>query len=241
MPPLFFRKPAPLDPALHGERGLRRRPDYGFARGTNAIPISLSEIAVAAVWYPVVFADEAGARPIAIVGLRADENLYVDAKGRWLQGAYVPAYVRCYPFILADGPDAPGPTLCVDDTPEALVVGGQPLFRQGAPTALVTSAVHFCEAFRAAEAANPPFAEALAHHALLVPRTASARLGGGQQVQLGGFLTVDEAAFRALPDEVFLRFRRQSWLSALYAQIGSAMNWTRLADLLAARQAEEAA
>jgi hypothetical protein len=235
MAPLFFRNPAPLDPARHAGRGLPRSATYGFARAVNAIPISLAEVPVAAVWYPVVFADQAGTQPVAVVGLRADENLYVDAEGRWLQGAYVPAYVRCYPFILAQGPDMPGATLCVDDTPEALPVGGRALFEDGEPTSLVTAAIAFCEEFRAAQTANGAFTEAMVRHGLLAPRTATARLGPDRELQLGGFLTVDETAFRALPDEVFLEFRRRGWLPALYAQIASAMNWTRLADLSAAR------
>lgn len=236
MTPLFFRDPVPLDPARLGDRGLTSKGSYRFAAGTNAIPISLSEMSVAAVWYPVVFADEAGSRPLAIVGLRTDENLYVDDAGRWLGSAYVPAYVRCYPFILANSRDAPGPTLCVDDASDLLRPGGRPLFRNGAPTNLVRNAFDFCQAFQTAEQGNGPFVEALAEHGLLTPRTAQATLHGGREVQLGGFQTIDEATFRALPDEVFLQFRRRGWLPAIYAQIASAMNWTRLADLLAARE-----
>lgn len=234
--PLFFQDPVPLEPARLGERGLTSKGSYRFAASTNAIPISLSEMAVAAVWYPVVFADEAGARPLVIVGLRTDENLYVDEAGRWLHGAYVPAYVRCYPFILAQGPGAPGPTLCVDDASDLLQPGGRALFRNGAPTKLLHAAFDICQGFQTAERGNAAFVAGLAEHGLLTPRKAQANLGGGKEVQLGGFQTIDEAAFRALPDEVFLSFRRRGWLPAIYAQIASAMTWTRLADLLAERQ-----
>lgn len=49
---------------------------------------------------------------------------------------------------------------------------------------------------------------------------------------MAGFATIDEAKLRALPDEVFLLLRRQGWLSAIHAQMHSALNWARLGDLL---------
>lgn len=160
MRPLFYQNPVALHPNAHGAAGLVDELDYGFARKTNAIPISLSEIPLAALSYPIAFTIEGGARPVAIVGLRDDENLFVDRDGGWLAGAYVPAYVRRYPFILAEygeGEDL-GVQLCIEDHPEILVHGaGQPLFADGEPSRLVKSAFDFCKSLRAADLATAPF------------------------------------------------------------------------------------
>ena len=71
-------------------------------------------------------------------------------------------------------------------------------------------------------------------------RTATANLASGARLSLSGFLTVEETRFRALNDEAFLELRRKGWLSAIYAQIQSTLNWTRLADLAEAAGAAAA-
>src|SRR5262245_9243286 len=97
--PLFYRNPQQIEPARHGMAGLREAADFGFARGTNAIALAVPELAHAARSYPVVFSKESPTVPFAIVGVHEDRNLFVDAAGKWRQGAYIPAYVRRYPFI----------------------------------------------------------------------------------------------------------------------------------------------
>ncbi|WP_340646641.1 SapC family protein [Phenylobacterium sp.] len=235
MRPLFYQNPVALHPTAHGATGLAEALDYGFARKTNAIPVSLSEIPIAALSYPIAFTTEGGARPVAVVGLREDENLFVDANGAWLEGAYVPAYVRRYPFILAEygeGDDL-GVQLCIEDHPEILVQGaGQPLFADGEPSRLVKSAFDFCKSLRAADLATAPFVEALVACGLLEGRAATIQLPTGGDLKMAGFATIDEARLRALPDEVFLLLRRQGWMSAVYAQMHSTLNWARLGDLL---------
>ena len=230
MRPLFYENPVALHPSAHGAAGLAEALDYGFARRTNAIPISLAEIPLAAISYPIAFTTEGGARPVAVVGLRTDENLFVDADGRWRDGAYVPAYVRRYPFILAEyeeGEDA-GIQLCIEDHPEVLLNGGgQPLFANGEPSRLVTSAFDFCKSVRAADLATAPFVEALVACGVLEGRAATIQLPTGGDLKMAGFATIDEAKLRSLPDEAFLLLRRQGWIGAIYAQIQSTLNWGR--------------
>lgn len=235
MRPLFYQNPIALHPAAHGAAGLAESLDFGFARKTNAIPISLSEIPLAALSYPIAFTTEGGARPVAVVGLRDDENLFVGADGAWLAGAYVPAYVRRYPFILAEygeGEDL-GVQLCIENDPQILVHGaGQPLFADGEPSRLVKSAFDFCKSVRAADLATAPFVEALVACGVLEGRAATIQLPTGGDLKMAGFATIDEARLRSLPDEAFLLLRRQGWMNAIYAQMHSTLNWAKLGDML---------
>jgi hypothetical protein len=68
------------------------------------------EFAIAARDLLIVFAgnDAKDAGPVALLGLRQNENLYVDAEGQWAANTYVPAFVRRYPFVLAEKPDGTG-------------------------------------------------------------------------------------------------------------------------------------
>ena len=233
MRPLFYQNPVALHPAAHGAAGLAEAFDYGFARKTNAIPISLSEIPAASLSYPIAFTTEGGARPVAVVGLREDENLFVDEQGNWQTGAYVPAYVRRYPFILAEYGEGGGVQLCIENDPEVLVAeGGRPLFFDGEPSRLVRSAFDLCKSLRAADLATSPFVEALVACGVLEGRSAIIQLPAGGDLKMAGFATIDEAKLRALPEEAFLLLRRQGWLSAIYAQIHSTLNWAKLGDML---------
>lgn len=233
--PLFYRNPVALDPAVHGHLGLARALDYGFAREASVIPISLAEIAAAAVWYPIVFlAGETTPTPAVVVGLRDGENLFVDAEGRWRDGAYVPALVRRFPFVFAEYGGGEGVTLCV----EAEVLASdpaRPLFVGDKPSGLMKGAMKFCTACLAAAKATDPFVAMLVERGLLAERTATVRTPDGRALALTGFLSIDELALRAVSDEGFLDLRRNGWLAAIYAQLNSALNWTRLGDLMAGR------
>jgi len=239
MIPLFYDHPVALHPQAHGELGLTLLPGYGFASRTNAIPLAMSEFVMAAQSYPIAFTDEARTRPVAVVGLRADENLFVDAQGHWLEGAYIPAYVRRYPFLLSEYGAGEGVELCVEA--RVLSQSGLPIFRGDEPTDLALQALRFCQSVHAAEAATTPFLSALAACGLFEPRTVSVQMQDGREVRLAGFQALDEARFSGLADDAFLVLRRQGWLEPVYAQIQSNLNWSRLGQMLSARNLEQAA
>lgn len=238
MKPLFYENPVALHPQTLAGAALADPLDYGFARDTNIIPISLNEIPLAAQTYPVAFTIDGGVRPVAVVGVRDDENLFVDSRGRWADNAYVPAYVRRYPFILGEQDGGEFVTLCIDHCPRVLVAEGRgkALFQGEEPTGLVKRAFEFCQSYRAMEAATGPFIEALIEHALLDARVATISMPDGGEIRLAGFATLDEAKLRGLSDEVFLEFRHKGWLKAIYAQLQSTLNWNLLADRLVSVQ-----
>ncbi len=113
---LFYQKPEPLNAARH--RGLKltaEDPDFSFAAGTNSIPLAVAEFPRAALDFPIVFAGQPDkvASPIVIVGLKSNENIFVDGKGAWL-ASYIPAFVRRYPFVLAEQPGSKELTVMID-------------------------------------------------------------------------------------------------------------------------------
>lgn len=229
MKPLFYDNPVTISLQRHGALQLRAPLDFGFARQANAVPLTLAEIPLAAQWYPVAFSAKDGSRPVAILGLQDGENLFVDDMGGWREGAYVPIYVRRYPFILRQQDDLV--TLCINEGEDVLIpAGGAPLFDREQPTGLLESAMQFCRSAQAAERATQPFVEALQRLDLLDGRQALIDLPDGRQISLSGFQTIDEGRLRALRDDIFLDLRRQGWLSAIYAQIQATLNWSRLAD-----------
>src|SRR4051812_33910209 len=99
---VYYEKPVLLDRDRH--RRLRVRPsnNFAFARKANSVYLAGIEFNEAMKEYAIVFTRAANNRmvPVAMLGLRAQENLFVDDEDRW-EGRYVPAFVRRYPFVLA--------------------------------------------------------------------------------------------------------------------------------------------
>ena len=74
-----------------------------------------AEFAGAALEYAVVFGGTGDAvMPVTVLGVRADENLYVTKEGGW-QAKYIPAFVRRYPFVFFSRDDGKRFPLCIDE------------------------------------------------------------------------------------------------------------------------------
>lgn len=235
---LFYENPRPLDSSRDVGLKVRDITDLGFARGTNTIPINLNEFALAARCYPIGFVGEA-ALPAAIVGLQ-DQNLFVGKDGRWKPGAYVPAFVRRYPFILAETGVDDQMRLCIDDTPRTVTsTEGRLLFENGKPAALVNQALEFCRAFHAAAKATEPFVKAIVAADILVDRKAETRLALGARFTLSGFKCVDPEKLRKLSGRTLAQWNGKDWLAPLFAHLQSMTNWNDLIDLVPQVQASK--
>lgn len=232
--PMFYTSPRPLDRVRDGKMKLNRPTNFKFAAKTNAIPLLVDEFPLAAAYYPIVFADGPLPVPAAVVGLKNDSNLFVNGKNEWVGGAYLPAYVRRYPFILMDDPDNKQFVLCIDDASDLLKETGEfPLFEGEEPSAFTKSAMEFCAALRQQGDATDEFVKALKEYDLLMPNNAEIEGQDGNRLQLSGFLIIDPKKFDALPDSIILQWRKKGWLGLIYAQLLSSHRWQNLVDLMA--------
>lgn len=229
---LFYQKLEALNREQHGDLCLKSDMHYGFASKANAVPLNAIEFAVALKHYPIVFTAEPQPVPVAILGLKQEQNLFVDGAGAWEKGHYVPAYVRRYPFILVGGTDNKGGgkiALCVDPTSEWVVRGGaRPLFDAGEPSDLAKRILEFCRTYMTQQERTHQFATAVLEHDLLSERTIEVTRKSGGKLTLKGFRTIDEAKFNALPDDVFLDWRKRGWLAPIHAHLMSLSNWPAL-------------
>lgn len=234
--PLFYKQPRPLDANAHRNVRLRDNANFGFARNANSVPINGVEFAIAQRQYPIVFTGTGKPFPAAVMGLRVDENLFVGEDGRWVEGIYVPAYVRRYPFVFIEAPEDKL-ILAIDEGSGLLVEDGpHKLFdTAGKPTPLVNGALQFCGAYQANFKQTQEFIDSLLEHDLLVDNRANAVLSGGERLTLGGFKVIDEEKFKALPGAVLKSWRDQGWLGWVYAHMFSLTGWNSLAALASKR------
>ncbi|HEV2673917.1 MAG TPA: SapC family protein [Aliidongia sp.] len=236
--PLFFKDVTVLDAGLHGALKLDRASGYGFARIANALPLGLSEVAIAAQYYPIVLTSGPNPMPVAILGYQAGENLFIDTEGAWLDDSYIPAYVRAFPFILIEPPGAGSIYLGIETTAPILGDQGEPLFTDGKPTAVVDTAMSFALAYRDDLKRATEFGKALNDAGLLVANEARLTFKSGGTARLDGFNVVDGAKLDALADETFLGWRKQGLLNPLYAILQSSTRWGQVINLANGRRVD---
>ncbi len=235
--PMFYTSPRPLDRARDSKLHISRPKHFRFAANTNAIPILVDELPVAAAHYPIIFAAGPQPVPAAVVGLRNDQNIFIDAEGRWLEGSYLPAYVRRYPFILMDDPQQKQFVLCFDENSDMMAEEGEyALFDGDQPSDFTKGAMEFCAQLRQQGEATDEFVKALTENDLLAQNDAQLEMPDGARVQLSGFMVIDPAKFDKLPDNIYLSWRKKGWIGLIYAILLSSHRWPHLVALAQKRK-----
>ena len=250
---LFYEHPVPLNRAAHKDLRLKGVPNAKFAMNVHSVPLTGVEFGVAARDLLIVFAgmDAANAGPVVLLGLRENENLYVDAEGQWAPNTYIPAFVRRYPFVLAEKPaDQEGDDFAVflDERYEGFnTTEGERLFKEdGTDTELLTNAVGFLSEFQQNVGRTKWFVEQLNKHDLLESRNVRLQKEGkdgaqGQSINLNGLFVVNEEKLRTLDEKTTHEFLREGVFGWIYAHLLSLANIDRLSQRLSEREQAEAA
>jgi len=246
--PLFYKDPVLLRFEEHGDIGLMPPTDFMFAAEAIAVPLCIGEFVVAMRHFPIVFAMDEHASPIALVGIRRNHNLFIEQDGGWRVGSYVPAYVRRYPFIVTETPDKAQQLLAIDRGSKRYASsvadrhGAERLYdSEGKPTATAQSAMAFCHAYHADYSATVAFGQALLAAKILTPYHAQFRLPDGAEHQVNGFCAVDEKALRALPSSTVGEWHAKGWLDLVTLHLASQQSFQNLLDLNAQRTNERKA
>lgn len=231
--PLFYKSPMPLDSKAHSAMGLKKNFGFGFTKGVNAVPVNLIELPQICHFYPIAFSPDDNATPVAILGLRDGENLFLKGD-QWEANTYIPAYIRRYPFIFSEVPDSDQLTLCVDMDKSVVSEGtDQPFFKEdGSATDLSKNALEFCKSYHGAAQATLEFSKALVKSGILVDREAQINVAGNRRINFSGFKIIDEKKFAELDDKTFIEWRKKGWLPFIYAHLFSGAQWQRLSYML---------
>lgn len=237
--PMFYHSLHAVDPVVHLGWGVRSHTDLSAAQSANAVPLGAGEFWHASGHYPIVFGP-AGHKsfPIAITALQEGRNLFIDANHRWLDGSYLPAWLRRYPFWMQISQDKQHAKLWFDPSAKQVVPlhedeDAQPLFDyQGKPNLALQRIIAFCKRCDADIVQTSAFMQALEEHHLLVDRSVTMELSPGAPYTLRGFRMVDEAAYHRLPDTVLAQWVRNGWTSLIALHfISVQQNWRKLLQL----------
>ena len=223
--PLFYNDLVPLSSNEHADWKAKPADGATFLSNQHAVPLTIDEFIQAGRFFPIVFSVGDNPVPLALMGLNEGVNVFVDEDGKFKNQAYVPAYVRRYPFMLARlQPDSEELSLCFD--PTSGVIGpfedGEPLFKDGQPTEPVTEILSFCEQFEQAGMRTGQFMEDLAKLDILMDgEVAIQQQGVEQPFVYRGFRMVDEAKLRELRGDQIRKIAQNGMLPLLYAHLFS--------------------
>ncbi len=172
-----------------------------------------------------------------VTGFRQDENLFVDSEGAWHDRAYLPAYVRRYPFFIADAgndPDGDKTPILVDET--ALEASLDPYFEpRGEATDKWAKMEKFIADFVAEERLTRAFTSKIEALGLLEYFEAQINPDRQNRMQVSGMYRVNEDRLNRLPAKVIRDMMSKGELSRIYAHLISLENFAKLLDLSAVR------
>jgi hypothetical protein len=239
---LFYTQPEPLSIELHSKLGVNRSDNpFRFAMTAQAVPLQVTEFGFATKSYPIIFAGDERT-PMAVMSIRANENLFIK-DGVIAPDVYIPAFIRRYPFALANNPASPaGPgeaqmIVCIDRAADAMGENADvPLFENGKPSAFAQSMIEFCSNFETERQRTESFVNRLialdlfeTKQATFTPRDANNN--PGQPVMLADYFAVSEEKLAALPSEVVMELHTTGALRQIHAHLDSMQNWERLVAL----------
>jgi hypothetical protein len=243
---LFYTAPEPLSREEHGKLGVVRvdKP-YGFAAQGHVVPVTVAEFGLACLSYPIIFAGDQR-QPLVVMGLNPGQNLFVKADGGFEIGAYVPAYIRRYPFVLANDDQQQRMIVCIERPSELFKEEGadMPLFDEaGEPSEYTKNAIKFCEDFETERRRTESFVKVLTDLDLLETKRAvfTPTLPNGQPGQqqlLAEYFGVSEEKLKALPAKKLAELRDNGALEKIYNHLSSLVGWDRLIALATARAGE---
>ena len=230
---MIYQNPVPVSYARHGHWSVEKGMDYAFCRNVNAVPLMVTEFANAALEYSIVFTGNGDVvMPVAILGVRADDNLYINQQGTW-QAKYIPAFVRRYPFGFASDDNGGTFALCIDEAFSGCNQSGrgERLFDdEKRPTAFVEKVLKFAQQFQVQTERTKVFCKKLKDLNLLKSMQARIDLGSGERIALDGFSVVDRARLKTVSVDVLAELSRSDVLESIYAHIVSLQNLATLRD-----------
>lgn len=231
---VYYEKPVLLDRDRHRRRRVLPSSSFAFARRANSLYLASAEFAEAAKEYAIVFTRGANGRlvPVVMLGLRSRENLFVDDRDHWT-ARYVPAFVRRYPFVLAEMPGQ-SMAVCMDDAyPGLSETEGEALFDgEGKETPFLQNALQFLGQYQREYVRTDAFCQRIDQAGILTEMNARADLADGRTFTVSGLFVVDEKKLLALPDATALAMFRAGDLHLLSLHLLSLSNMQVLVDRL---------
>ena len=230
----MFQQVVPVNKERHATKKIKDITSFGFASKFHIAYLTMHEFARASSIFPIVFLEDKERdmfRPVALMGLNAGENLFVDADGKW-QASYVPAIIRRYPFALTPAGADGQYVVCLDEASDLVSdTDGAALFDdKGESTQVIENVKRYLGELQQMDALTTNFCKFLAEHNMFTPLNMRVR-DNDKVKNVSGCYVVNEERLNNLSDERFLEIKNKSYLAPLYAHLISLAQTERLVKL----------
>lgn len=238
---MFYRQPELLSKEQHGKLGVNVAPTrFSFALDSNVVPLTVQEFAPASTVYPVIFVGPEY-NPVAVLGVTQGQNLFATAEKGFEPDVYVPAFIRRYPFVLAQpdgGPAAEGERMLVgiDRAYEYIAEdAAYPFFdEKGEPSEYTQRCMQFCNDFETQVRTTRAFVDMLKQLDLFEQRNTTYTpqdMNGtatGEPQLVAEYFGVSEEKLKQLPKDKVAELVANGAMQQIYAHINSLFAWDRL-------------
>jgi len=244
---MFYSNPQPLNKENHGKFGVKQvdKP-FDFMAKQHFVPLTAQEFGAAATSYPVVFAGDEKT-PIAIMGIRPSENLFVN-EGMFEQDHYMPAFARRYPFVLANDDANQRRVVCVDMDADCVTnkKPERPFFEKNDASAFTQEAIQFLENFEQNRAFTDVLVKRFKELDLFEMKDMHFQGNNpdgslAERQKIAEYFAVTDEKLRALDEKTLKELNDSGMLAAAYAHMLSLGNWQRLVNMTLRRAASEQA
>ena len=206
-----------------------------FGDAVNQVMVFPTEFEPVQREYPIVFRRDAeGAlRPVALLGLTRDENLFLDGDGGW-RASYVPALLRRGPFSIAAPDAAEGePMIRVDlADPRVSRSEGAPVFLpHGGNSPYLEQMTDVLRTIYVGHHLLEPMIAAFESAALLRPVSLEARVGEGEVYAVSVAQVIDRERLAALDAGELAALHQGGFLQAAFLAAASLGTMQRLVEL----------
>ncbi len=234
-----------IDIALHAKQRVKPNPAFAHAKALNLSAVTLGELSACTADFPIAFVRHPQTlviRPVAMFGLRPEENVYYNEEG-W-DSTYVPLLIQRHPFLIGADDKDPNTTMltmCLDTTSPFLSESeGIPLFSEsGQGTDFLNLANRMLFEIFEGEKLTEQFTKKMVEFDLLAPFELIVQSADGEVRKVTGLWTLSETKLRELSPERVQELHKLDFLPACYLILGSLFQLHNLMGLRNRKNVEQ--
>lgn len=227
----------------HQDLRLITRGGREFGGSVNQVLVFPTEFELVQRDFPIIFRPDGDGRmrPVALLGLDRDENLFLGSGGTW-QCGYVPALLQSGPFAIATSGttkgDADLQVLIDPDHPRLSRTEGAPLFLEhGGNAPMLDKLLGVLRAAYVGHQLLDPLIEALNKAGLLRPFDLQLQVGPDRAYAISDAQTIDRERLAGLMADELAALHHGGFLQSAFMIAASIGNLQRLVDRKSARLA----
>lgn len=202
---------------------------FRYASESTQVIVTLDEFFQAAKSQPIVFGKDSSENyyAAALLGLKEKKNLFINGKGEWKSDAYIPAFIRRYPFIFIQ--DGENLALALDkDCKEVNEKKGELLFDDdGKASEYTNSVMDFMKNYQVSSQKTSAVIKVFNDLGLLEEANATMTVEG-EPLTLKGFFRINEEKLDGLNDNDTLALVKSGAYKYLVAHLLSLSNFEKL-------------